>query len=482
MNGKRASSRLRGIVILLGLFVGARAHSSGVPDLLEDPLLTRPPLLSHGAILQSETPAVTCPAAIDLARPLTLAGAVDIGLCNNPQIGASFAAIKAQAAAVGEARASYLPTLSADVSPLRTRTQYPDSPISSSTANGHTLSAGVAWRMFDFGARAASGEAANRSLQAALASHDASIQKVMSDIVEAYFNAQMAQATLAARAESTSMAQQTYEAVERRQRMGVAEQSDSLQAATALAKAKLAEQQAAADDRVSNGALLYFLGVAPSTELRLAGLEDAATSHVVEDLNYWLEETATRHPAIIAAREQWKAARAEVKVARSEGLPTIDLVGNFYQNGYQNQGMQAIHSNTTTVGITVTIPFFDGFSSTYKVRRAQAQAEQSESQLHDTEQQVLTDVIKAQAEAVAAAGKLQAAKELLRAARSAVASSRRRYDKGVANILELLSVQSALADAQQERVRSVAEWESDRVKLRAAAGALDRSAIGDHVF
>ncbi|MBP0596121.1 TolC family protein [Paraburkholderia sp. LEh10] len=447
---------------------------------MEDPLLTRPPLLNYGTVLQSETPAVTCPTAIDLAQPLTLAGAVDIGLCNNPQIGASFAAIKAQAAAVGEARASYLPTLSAAVSPLRTRTQYPDLPTSNSTENGHTLSAGVSWRLFDFGARAASGEAENRSLQAALANHDATIQKVMSNIVEAYFDAQTARATLVARAESTATAQQTYEATERRQRMGVAAQSDSLQAATALDKAELAQQQATAADRASSGALLYFLGIAPSTELRLAGLENAGTSHVVEDLNYWLEETATRHPAIIAAREQWKAAQAKVKVARSEGLPTIDLVGNFYQNGYQ--GLQANRSNTTTVGIIVTIPLFDGFSSTYKVRRAQAQAEQSESQLHDTDQQVLTDVIKAHAEAVAVAGKLQAAEELLRAARSAVASSQRRYDKGAADILELLSVQSALADAQLERVRGVAEWEADRLKLLAAAGALDRSEIGDHAF
>ncbi|MGF6472899.1 hypothetical protein QFZ89_008150 [Paraburkholderia youngii] len=85
MSGKRTSSRLRGIVVLLGLFVGARAHSSGVPDLLEDPLLTRPPLLNHGTDLQGETPAVTCPTAIDLAQPLTLARAIDIGLCNNPQ-------------------------------------------------------------------------------------------------------------------------------------------------------------------------------------------------------------------------------------------------------------------------------------------------------------------------------------------------------------------------------------------------------------
>jgi hypothetical protein len=53
-----------------------------------------------------------------------------------------------------------------------------------------------------------------------------------------------------------------------------------------------------------------------------------------------------------------------------------------------------------------------------------------------------------------------------------IESSQKRYDKGAADILELLSTQSALADAQQERVRCLSDWRSARLRLMSSAGVL----------
>lgn len=473
MSGKRNMS-LWATVGIVGAMACSNAGAWGIPDVLEDPLLARPPVLDRGAILPGDMQPLLCPASVDVAQPLTLPDAIDLGLCNNPQIKAAWAAIKIQAAAVGEARAAYLPNASVAISKQHTRTQYPGFANANTYANGHTVNAGLSWRLFDFGARAANREAANRSLTAALASHDAALQKVMSGVVGAYFDAQTAGAALAARREATALAQQTHASTIRRQERGAAAQSDTLQAATALAKARLAEQRAQADERSTRAALLYVLGVAPSTSLQLADLKPIGNQQAVQDLQHWLDDAAAYHPAIVAARAQWEAAQARITAMRAEGLPTVDATGNFYQNGYPNQGLQPVRSNVTTVGITLTIPLFEGFARTYKVRGAEAQAEQSEAQLQDNEQQVLTDVIKAHATAVSAAGNLHASDDLLRAAQMSLASSQRRYDKGAADILELLTVQSTLADAQQERVRSVADWEAARLRLMAAAGVLSK--------
>ena len=54
---------------------------------------------------------------------------------------------------------------------------------------------------------------------------------------------------------------------------------------------------------------------------------------------------------------------------------------------------------------------------------------------------------------------------------------RRRYDKGAADILELLTAELEHADAQQERVRCISEWRSARLRLLADAGALGRAGI-----
>ena len=147
-------------------------------------------------------------------------------------------------------------------------------------------------------------------------------------------------------------------------------------------------------------------------------------------------------------------------------------MGNFYQNGYPNQGIQPTNSNTSTVGVTVNIPIFEGFGTTYKIRGQEAQAEQAQAELEDSTRQILTEIVKSHADAVASLSNLGSSEKLLEVALASVDSSTKRYDKGVADILELLNTQTALADAQQERIRCIAEWRSARLRLMANAGVL----------
>lgn len=97
-------------------------------------------------------------------------------------------------------------------------------------------------------------------------------------------------------------------------------------------------------------------------------------------------------------------------------------------------------------------------------------------------QQILSEVVKAHADAVSSLDNLAASEELIEAAQASVESSRKRYDKGAADILELLSTQAALADARQERIRCLAEWQAARLKLLASAGILRRDQNFREIF
>ncbi|WP_347988507.1 TolC family protein [Methylomonas sp. AM2-LC] len=201
----------------------------------------------------------------------------------------------------------------------------------------------------------------------------------------------------------------------------------------------------------------------------------AAQDH--QDLTTWLEDTKKNHPAIVAAMAQVEAARKKVDSARADGLPTVDLVVNAYQNGYPGQGVSQTQTRVETVGLTVTVPLFEGFATTYKIRSAQAQAEQSVAQLADTENQTLMEVVKAYADATSSLQNLSYSATLLNAAQEALATSQRRYDKGAADIMEMLTTQTAFADAAQERIRTLAEWRSARLRLLAGSGVLGRDRI-----
>jgi len=84
--------------------------------------------------------------------------------------------------------------------------------------------------------------------------------------------------------------------------------------------------------------------------------------------------------------------------------------------------------------------------------------------------------VKTHADASSALQNLKAADALLKAATDSLAVVQRKYEKGAADILEMLNTQSALADAQMEHIRCQADWNSARLRLLASAGKLGRDA------
>lgn len=469
------------MVVAFKCVISCNAWGIEFPYVLQDPLLTRPNVLDLGSTLAGYGRPFACASEssenLDVKEPLALITAVDMALCHNPQVKSAWASIKVQAGALGEAKAAYVPTLNATVNKLKNNTRYTDGTLPDTSNSGKTKYVNLTWRLFDFGTRSANLESANQQLAAALASHDAALQKVLTSVVVAYFDAMTAQATVKARTQAVELATGTWRTTQRREARGVAAVSDTLQAAAALAKAQLALSRAQGDAQKAHSVLMYAMGLPINTPLRLPDEHTNAQEVKVQDLAQWLNDAQQKHPAIAAARAQLAASKAKIQATQAEGLPSIDYTQNYYQNGYPNQGLSSTNSKVNTVGFTLNVPLFEGFARTYKIRGAQAQSEQSEAQLQDTELQILMEVVKAHADAQSSFENLQASLQLLNAAETAVRSSQKRYDKGAADILELLSTQSSLADAQQERVRCLSDWRAARLRLMASAGVLGREGV-----
>jgi len=470
-------SRISAVMILAVLACQAPAFGfdSSYP-FFTDPLGTAPAVLEKGVILPGDTAPISCYVPKDFSRPLALGEAVDIALCNNPQIKSAWANIKIQAGAVGEARAAYLPTLTGVLSRVNDRITYSDNSLPTSSVDETTFQGGFTWRIFDFGGRAANHRAANNLLTAALANHNAALQKALSDVIQAYFDAMTANAALKATIEGEEIAKSTLSSAKVREEKGVVSQSDRLRATTALAKAVLENNRAHGDYQKALAVLGQIMGVPGKTVISMPEDITADTGEISSDLNHWLEEAQQNHPAIIAAKEQVKAAENQVTVARSAGLPTLNFYGNYYNNTGPGQAVTP-NAEERTVGIGLNIPIFDGFSNTYKIRGAQAQVEQKQAALADTENRIALELIKAYVDATFSLQNLDASVNLLEAAREALTVSQRRYDKGAADITEILNTQSTLSEAQRERIRCLAEWHSARLRLLASAGQMGRPAV-----
>jgi outer membrane protein len=446
-----------------------------------DPLRTMPDVIHKGVTLPGDKTPIPAAAQKAVSQPLTLAEAVDLALSNNHKVKGAWAEIKSQAGILGQVYATYLPSINGSTSWTQDNIHYSDPRFASTDTNRYTAQASASWRVLDFGGRAANRSAAENQLAAALASYDATLQESLAGVVKTYFDAMTAASALKAKTKDEEIAKSTLNSAKEREAKGSIAQADTLRAATALAKASLEKNRAMGDYQKAVAVLGRYLGLPGNAELSMPAELNEQLGGVVEsrELSLWLEEAQKNHPAIVAARKQLAATKDGVVMAKSAGLPTVNLTGNYYQNTRPGEAVTPSGARETTIILGLSIPIFDGFASTYKLRSAQAEVEKDAETLADKEQQVAMEIIRAYADTTSALRNLDASATLLASAESALAVSRRRYDKGAADIIEILSTQTALADAQNERVRCLAEWHSARLQLLANAGRMGRFAVAD---
>lgn len=448
------------------------------PYYLKDPLHVMPEVIEKGVILPGDTAPIPRTVQKDFTQPLTLDEAVDLALSNNQQVKSAWADIKVQAGTLGEAYAAYLPVIRGSANWTKDNIHYSNPIYPSTDTSSFTGQATASWRIFDFGGRAANRHYAENLLAAALSNYDAALQDALTRVIQAYFDAMTASASLEAKTKDEAIAKSTLHSAQDREAKGVVSKSDTLRAATALARASLDKNRAQGEYQKSLAVLGHYLGLSSKIKLVLPSelYEQQDRTAENKELTLWLEETQKTHPAIVSAKKQLTAAQEQVTVAKSAGLPTIDVSGNYYQNTRPGEAITK-DARETTVIVGISIPLFEGFSTTYKIRGAQARVEKQTAALADIEQQVAMYVIKAYADTVSALGNLGASSTLLESAQNALEVSQRKYDKGAADITEVLSTQSALADAMNERVRCLAEWHSSRLQLLASAGKMGRHAV-----
>lgn len=444
-----------------------------------DPLLAAPDRLEHGKRLP-DAQALNCESTAESLAPLLLPQAIHMALCQHPQLSSTWAGIKLKAAQLGEARASFLPTVTAGYSNMKQSLEYPNN--NSIHPSSRTLESqyySLTWRLIDFGKRAAQHLAATASLEAGLASHDAAIQKIILEVTTAYFKLQTARAERDAKELIRELAQQTLALTLKRETRGASAQTDVQQAKLSLAKAILEHTRASTESQKAYTGLYAAMGVSALPEngdiVTIPVDETAEPQSFEGDLTQWLQ-LAKQHPSIKAAQAQVTAAEAQLSSTLAEGLPTIDLSRSEYTNGRPNQGLPSVKTIETVTGVSLTIPLFEGFARTYKVRGAQAQIEIKQAELRDTHNMILAGIMRAYSDAQAAVRNLSATLQLVEAAQQSLLAVQRRYDRGLSDTSEMINAQNTLAEAYKERVKAQADWRSARLRLLANAGSAN---LGD---
>jgi len=411
---------------------------------------------------------------IGMDRPLTLADVVEKALCNNPQTRASWATARIQAARLGSSKSSYLPTLSLQGSVSHDTSKTAGINSSSKQTQG-SLSA--SYLLFDFGGRHANLENAEELLIAANASDDATVQSVFLSAVQAYYNLLSAQAIVDADRIAEDSARESLAAADAKYAAGAATPADRLQAKTALSQATLNRIRSEGDARNAQGSLANVMGVALNRPLQLAPAPAMPPDLVAEkDIGRLITLARERRPDLQAADAQIKAGQASIDAARASGMPQLSLDATAAA-GRTSTALGRSNSRSGSIGLTVTVPLFSGFDTTYQVHAAEAQLENSIASRDQLANQIALQVWQSYQTMLTNSQALRTADDLVASAEASEKVSLGRYKAGVGNILDLLTAQSALASARQQQVTARYNWNTSRFALAQSIGLLDLTAL-----
>ncbi|QKV56444.1 MAG: TolC family protein [Dechloromonas sp.] len=395
------------------------------------------------------------------SAPLSAIDAVDLTLCNNPQTREVWAAARAQAAQVGVAQAAWLPNLDGRLGASRYQN---DGRYYNASSAALTLS----WLVFDSGARSANGENARQLLAAAAATQDSRVQSLFLSALQAFYTAQATRAAVVSTTEAERAAREGFNAAESRYNVGVATPADRLLAQTALSQATLTRIKAEGEARNALGALANAMGFKAGQPLTLEPPPaELPAGDFQREVAALIAEAEVRRPDLKAVEAQVKAAQANVDLVQAQGRPTISLSGPTWAE------TDRVAVNGGVIGVTVDLPLFSGFDTTYRVRAAAAQVDVKNAQLESLRNQVALDVWKAYQSLTTATQSLKTTVDLVASAEQSERVALGRYKAGVGTVLDLLTAQSALASARLQRIQAALDWFVYRATLAQAVGALD---------
>jgi outer membrane protein len=213
--------------------------------------------------------------------------------------------------------------------------------------------------------------------------------------------------------------------------------------------------------------------------LRAMGLDLAVNVELTDSLRYEAVDTAALEQMLATAREmraelkaqkqREETARLNLDAAEAERLPTLSAFGDYGGIGQPRLGLE----RTRTVGLSVSIPVFDGGRRKARVADSLSQYRAEQIRSRDLADQVELEVRLAIDSLRSAELQVRVAEEGLKLAQNEVEQAQRRYQAGVAVPLEVTDAQARLSRARDNQIAALYSYNLARLELASAEGTIE---------
>ena len=413
-------------------------------------------------------------------RILTLDEAIRIALDNQPRIRAAQERVKAQQAVVGQAKSAYYPSITFN-------NTYRSSLVSGTTSTSQdafdffSSVSNINWTIYDFGRREGIVREAKDTVDSRRFAERTSVDDVILNVMRLYYTSLAVKALVRVREDTLKDRELLVRQARGFFEVGTRPKIDVVRAESGLfaAKADLIAAQ--------NGVKIAW------AELRNAvGVEDFPVRPQAEDallekpltllakeldiikpemtLEKAQETAFDSRPELKDFAAQVRAQDAVIAVARAGHLPDISFFGQYGRRNTSRSGDTFPLQEIWQAGITIEIPIFSGFETTYEIEEALRDYKEIKAREEETRQQIALEVERSYLNVIAATERTKATEAEVKAGTENLDLANGRYRVGVGSIIEITEAQVINTEAQTNLIQSLLDHTIAEADLARAIG------------
>jgi outer membrane protein len=295
-------------------------------------------------------------------------------------------------------------------------------------------------------------------------------QDVILRVAQAYFDVLTAQDNLTATQAQKAATTEQLASAKRNFEVGTQTITDTHEAQAAYDLVVAQEFAALNDLEVKRTALQQIIGDVPGT---LAPLRTGVTiaSPQPATLEPWVSAAEEQNYGVTGAKLNVEIAKREIGKQRAGHMPTLDLVANSQRTTATGAGNGGINKNNA-IGLSWSVPIFNGFAVTSKVRESIALEDKARNDLEASRRQAAQTARQAFLGVNSGLAQVKALEAAEVSSKSALESNKLGYQVGVRINIDVLNAQRQLYTTQKDLSKARYDTIMNGLRLKSAAGSL----------
>ena len=419
------------------------------------------------------------------AEPLTLDQAIETALKNHPGLKAADAQVEAAQAGITRSRSGFLPKVT--LSETWSKTDNPMMVLGTKlnqeivtpadfnpvvmndpdTLSNYNTRLSVMQPVFNGGKEYLGVTQARLANEAALQDRNRTRQETMFNVVKAYYGLLLAQAYDKVAAQSLETSAANVKLAEARFKAGAVLQSDLLRAKVQYAEVKEMATRSENGVKLAAANLNFAMGVPQGARFEVEGALSA--QDMKEDLDGMIAEALSLRPDLVSLGLNRKNAEANVKQARADYIPSLNLMGQVDWNSDRLAGNDA---KSWAVMAVLQWNLFDGLVTTSHVREASANSGRMRALDDQMRAGVQLQVRQAFYTLAASIDRITATSSSVQEAEEGFRIVQKRYEAGMTTLVDVLGAENALIRARTGALQALYDNNVAAAELKMAAGTL----------